>query len=537
MNKRIRIAPRPQTWEVAPVSERRLPIDERAVASPWLLAAILLLAFLLRAAGIVWGQSLNPDGGQGDALEAVEVATDCLRGEGRWHLGQPRFRPGSKLPGPAWTLVCAGALRVGGSPEAIAWILVAANVGAIGLTWSLARRTVGDRAAIWATLLLAVSPLAVQNSVVIYNPALAPLLGGALALALWEVTGTERSRAIAAVPVLCALLLQIHMSVVFLLPAVVALVWLGARRLHGGWAAVGFLGGILVTGPYLLGDAREGWANTRAMFGAATAERSFEPLAALISPARFLLSHWAPRSLYTDAELLELQRQTLGGPLGYGLLVGTSAVVALAAVVGAAWLVGRALRAGGGPRAIYARAPGPFFLALLIVLSLVTGVLLEVDFRPRYCLVILPALFALAGAGLEHLRSRGGLLGGLPALAGLVILGNVWFVPAQYRFQGRQIDAGPRFLGSFRNLERVDRALRAAAGEGARIELLDDGFQPPAGWNWRWYVDVPLLRRYVRWREWQRPPTPETAPVRRLALFGDGRGQPLGNGLSWEWTR
>lgn len=491
----------------------------------WLLLGILLLAFLLRAAGIVWGHAYNSDGGQSDAVEACEVAVAFLNGEEpAQYLGQPRFRPGSKLPGPAWTLLCAAGLHFGGSPESLAWLFVILNIGAIWLIHRLALLTVGPTAGLCAAAMLAVAPLAVQNSLVVFNPAVLPLLTTALFLSLWQTTQVDRSHAIFWVVFLPGLLAQFHMASIFLLPAIVVILWAAARPLHLRWLTLGAGGVGLLYLPYLLGEWRNHWANTRAMFGAVGADYTFDPLGILAALLRFFLNYWAPRSLYTASEWAELHRATFGGELGHWLANGLAGLVGLGLAAGL-WLHVRQRWQGfGGLRLLFAREPGLTFLLLLVDLTLLTALAAGLSFRTRYGLILLAPLFCLAGAGattwLAHRRWRPLFLGALLSLLAV----NAWFLLSMYRFQGRHIESGPRFLGSFRQLESIYQALRRAAGPERAVEVMEQNFvPPPTPDGHRPRVDLDLIRRHVAWREKQRSdlPGPRSTPVVFDLLAGE----------------
>lgn len=502
----------------APESSAQVPFP----GQPGWLALILVCGALLRLAGLVWGQAYNPDAGQADGLEAVEVAVAWQQGERpAQYLGQPRFRVGSKLPGPAWTLVCVAGLQLGGSAMGIAWLLAGANLAAIFLIYRLACLTVGPRAALLAAALVAVGPLAVQNSIVVFNPALLPLLATWLFLALWRVAGRDRSRAIAWVVFLLALLPQFHMAALLLGPAILLVLCLSGRPVHGGWLAAGLLGGAILYLPYVQGEAAQGWANTRAMFAAVPGNYHWDLPAVLVSPARFLVSYWAPASIYTAAERAALETSAGGAVLVQGMFL-LSALLALLLTAGVA---GRAAATWGGPaglsggmarlRGWYARDPGLMFLLILFLVPLTCGLWGGLSFRPRYCLLVLGPLAALFGAGAVHWLERPAWR--IPVAAGLavVLLWNGWFMVAIYRYQERHLAEAPRFLGSFPRLEEIYRSLRRAVGQGGRIEVDKSGYRAAGGAETRGTADVDLIPRYVALREKERA---ALGPVRAFAV-------------------
>src|SRR3974390_1128493 len=220
---------------------------------PWaMLALILLLGFGIRATGLMWGQAYC-QGSQGDSLEAYQVAVDYVRGDARaQYLGQPNFNTNSKPPGPLWTLLCVEGLRLGkGSIEGVVWLIILLNTGAIYLTYLLAARTLGVAPALWAALLMAVSPSVVFYSTVVFNPVVMPFLGGLLFLALWRTTQWNRSAAIFWVSFLLLVMLQFHTSALMLIPAVILVLVLSPVRLNLLWLVGGAIAGFCLYIPYI----------------------------------------------------------------------------------------------------------------------------------------------------------------------------------------------------------------------------------------------------------------------------------------------
>ncbi len=471
-----------------------------------LLAAILFLAFALRAAGIIWGQAYNPDAGMSDSLRAYEVAVAYLEGDDEAkYLGQPRFRIGSDLPGPAWTLVCVAGLKAGGSIEGVSWLLACANVAAIYFMYRLARETVGADAALVAALLAATAPIAVQSSVVVYNPAIMPLFSTLLFLATWRVSGRDRSRAIFWVMFLPLLMAQFHLFVLFLLPAIGLILWLSNRSLSPRWLAFGLICGLALYGPYVAGEMQNGWTNTRAMFSPAGGGYVPDPGSVVTAPARFLINFWSPPSLYDAEEYRAMCESSLGG-VGWVMASNVlSVILALSLMVGVILIARRGLRPWRHPRAMFARSPGIVFLLVLCLSPLAIGLLAGVSVRPRYCLLLLAPIYSLAGASAVNwlARDRGWRIF---AVAGATMIGvNIFFLFATYKFQGRHIERAPRFLGSFQHLEEVYQSLRLFAGSARFIEVTDRR-PPPPGDDWleRWHRDTALIPRYVVLRERER---------------------------------
>ena len=118
-----------------------------------------------------------------------------------------------------------------------------------------------------------------------------------------------------------------------------------------------------------------------------------------------------------------------------------SAVFAAFVIAGAFLLIKKSL--GGfwrAPRAVFARAPGVAFLAIVFTVPLLTGLVSGKSFHSRYCLVLLAPLLTLAAAA--TVRWLAGPRPNRVFLAVVVITtaANIWFVPASDRLQERRIE-------------------------------------------------------------------------------------------------
>jgi hypothetical protein len=122
-------------------------------------------------------------------------------------------------------------------------------------------------------------------------------------------------------------------------------------------------------------------------------------------------------------------------------------------------------------------------------------------FHARYALVLFPPLLALCGAGAVGWLESPGL--SRPALYALVITAgaNIWFMPAFYWHQGQVIMHGETFVPSFRQLDRVYRALKAHAGGHKRLRVDDTLYLEGLAQTEQRRRDAGLLRSYVALRE------------------------------------
>ena len=466
---------------------------------------ILLLAFGLRAAAALWGQSFCY-ASQEDCLDAYRVACNYAVGEERaQYIGQPNFNQRSKLPGPLWAAFCANATRWGGPIHGVVWLIVLLNTAAVYLTYLLANRMVGAGAALWGALLMATSLAAVQFSVVVFNPVVMPFFGGCFFLALWQVTTTERSAAAFWLLFLPLLMLQFHMSGLMLIPVIALVLWLKPTRLHIPWFVVGALCGLALYLPYMRGELAHGWQNTIGMATGGRRGYSLGALKVFVAPVSFLVNIWDMRLTYQPGEIKQLGRAAVGSEKVLFALNAVSVLFAILVTLGAIASMRESLRGlWKAPRATFARSPGPFFILTSLAVPLLMSLLQGKLFHGRYCLVLLAPLFALAGVGVVRLLSFPQFRRMFLPILVLTISANVVLILTIYRYQGKCIEQGSVFLPSFDHLEMVYQLLKTQAGAGRLIGVDDreygqlvDQNNPTGGY-------ARQIAQYVQIREKQR---------------------------------
>ena len=505
------------------------------------LSLILLLGFGIRVTGLWWGQAYCY-GSQGDCLEAYQVAVNYARGEEQaQYLGQPNYNKHAKLPGPLWTLFCREGLRLGGGSLAGAvWLIILLNTGAIYLTYLLAARTVGAPAALWAALLMAVSPSAVFYSAVVFNPCVMPLAGGLLFLALWRTACQGRTKVVFWIPFLLLAMLQFHMSGLMLIPAVVLVLALSPARLNYPWLAAGVLAGFCLYLPYIHGEMAHGWENTRGMVTGAGNPYWPGTLRIFIAPLSFLVNLWTPLWVYTPAEYGNMGRACFGA-FGLFLAVNALSVVAAAFLVwGAFWLIKKNLRGFfRSPRAGFARAPGIVFLAVVFLVPLLANFSNAQVFQGRYCLVLLPVLFSLAGAGVGYWLARPHLRRTVPIILLVSTGATAWFMPAMFHFQKTFIQDGPRFVPGLAKLETVYQRLKAHAGKDHRVQVDDADYLQALPQQEKLLHQAGLIRWYVAIREKEDSALPGNTAAMTCRLRAADQVRPedpaviyIGNGIA-----
>ena len=426
---------------------------------------------------MTWGQAFCY-ASQEDCLDAYRVAVNNAQGEPRaQYIGQPNFNEHSKLPGPLWAMFCAAGLRLGGSIDGAVWAIILLNTAAIYLTYLLAARTVGFPAALWAALLMATSPAAIEFSIIVFNPAVMSFFGAGLFLALWQVVQQDRSRAAFWLLFLPLTMLQFHMSGLMLIPAIILVLCLKPTRLNVPWLVGGIVAGLALYLPYVVGEMAHGWENTRGMILGGHHGYSREAFKIFSAPLGFLINCWDPRWPFGRDEYQEIGRICFGS---FSLLLAfnvVSIILAVSLVVGALEEIRAALRGfWRSPRATFARSPGLFFLTMVFAVPLVTYLVAGKRFHVRYGIVLLAPLFSLAAVAAVRWLSRQRTRQFFLPLLLATLCANVWLVLTIYRYQGKCIEQGTLFLPSFHNLETVYQTLKTHAGKNQRIQVEDDGY-------------------------------------------------------------
>jgi len=262
--------------------------------SEWLaVAAIALVAGALRLAFLAWMEF------KGDEAVALELAAAMLDGDGVARVG---LMSSVGIPNPPvfiWWI--AGAMQLSRDPVVVTALAVALPAtAAVPLTWWIVR----DRAAPWlgigAAATMACAPWAVLYGRKIWAQDTLPLLCVCLLGALFAVAERDRTRAVLWVPVLVALLWQIHFSATGLaLVAGVVLAW-RARRRHGPALAAGTLVALLTLAPYLDHLRDTGFADLARMAGDPAASDASDERVGIAEVVGAAARHTASISAGTD---------------------------------------------------------------------------------------------------------------------------------------------------------------------------------------------------------------------------------------------
>jgi hypothetical protein len=477
-------------------------MTETRAATPnsWAIILILVLGFCIRLAGLGWGQGYSYFSAV-DSLEAYRFGVDYAVGEPRaQYIDQPNYNEHAKLPGPLWSLFCFSTAQFWGSAEGIIVATILLNVAAIYLSYLLAERTIGSPGSLCAALLMATLPFPVYYSAFAYNPNVMPFLAALLFLMLWDVVRTDGSRRIFWVAFLPLMMLQFHLSGLSLLPAVVLLLILAPARLNVPWLLTGVVSGSLLYFRYVEGEMAHGWQNTHGMLTGRNGHW-WGGLKALIAPWS-MLTNYTPQWTDDFKGYQGFGRASFGS---FGLLLALnifSSVIAALLLVGA---LGAIIKASRGllrsPRETFKNSPGILFLGILLLVPLFCSLVSRQSFHVRYAIVLFSPLMCLAGYVVVKWSAHPKFGRAFLAAVGILTCANIWFMPAMYRYHGKDIQQGEKFHASFRALESIYQRLKAHAGTGNSVTVDDTDFLKTAGPDNPLIHEGRLIRVYVGIRE------------------------------------
>lgn len=476
---------------------------------------IICIGLVLRWHGLHAGQGFYHPAINDEVL-AYRVALALLAGEGdAWYLGQPTFA-GGQVPGPLWALFWAGSWLLGNrSIEGAMLVMILLNTVTIYLVYRLAQKLFDPGPALLAALLYATAPWTIFFSIGLWNPLPLAFLGVLLFLSLWQVTQQPQSRQIFWVCALCAAIPQFHMISMFYLPAVLLILWLCPTTLNRKWLLAGVAAGVLLYVPYLIGEYRHDWQNTRAILGGEPKPPSFSALKLLTIPATVLSNHPSRRAGQDSEDLFRLGDALFGH---YSILLALNIMTLLVAFVVLGSFVMRLFHSlkehGWSLKATYCHVPVQSFLGILLLLPWLLFILTGRNVSTRYTIIVLPLLFMLPILYLQRFSTQWraiALKGYLPAIT----LINVYLVVGYYNFMDDQIRSAGTFMPSFRKLETVRSDLRERTGPAAHITLDVDNFKDSDPSR---HDTAIALRDYVEVHQRYIEKIPGDAPVIRYRL-------------------
>ncbi len=395
----------------------------RAAAAGFLARDALVLATLLVLAAAVRLPGLETrgdfDGDQGhDMLTLLRFVRD-----GVVPLLGPPTSIGDFHHGAAYYYLLAPVVWLfGAQPPAVLTFIAVLGVGAVGLTWWLARAIGGRAAALVAGLLLAVSPAAIEESTFIWNPSPIAFFAVLALAAVWRGHQTGRARWWTLAVLSAGMVIQLHVLGVVFLPPIIALGivdWRAARRrgdaLQARRVVVGILAGLALVAvlfvPLLVHELQSSFTETRNALAYFSARPATDAGGSVVDPFE--------RLVFTGLRVI-------GWPL-LGLV--TSAPFATVIVVSVALVLGAwRMVAGRGDEGLAARWLGFTIAWSAIALTALAPSLQTVVIglpNDHYHAFLDPIVIVLVALGLWAMASGSGLQGGMDRTARIVVVGVV----------------------------------------------------------------------------------------------------------------
>jgi 4-amino-4-deoxy-L-arabinose transferase-like glycosyltransferase len=266
------------------------------------LLSVVALAALLRLPGLATRGRFDADQGH-DMFTLVAFVRD-----GVVPLLGPKTSVGEFHHGAAYYFLLAPAAAISnGDPVAVTAFLALLGIGAVTLTWWLARKIGGSVAGFVAGLLMAVSPAGIEQSTFIWNPNPIGFFAVLALAAAWRARTDERPAWWALAIGAAGMVVQLHvLGVVFL----VALLGLGLLEVRRDRSVLwGVLSGLVVVAllfvPLLVHELQTGFEETRALLAYLRAgdEAGASPLGALAFTLLRVVG-WPVIGLVTDAPAL-----------------------------------------------------------------------------------------------------------------------------------------------------------------------------------------------------------------------------------------
>lgn len=391
-----------------------------------LVAAILILAGVLRMGWPTLTEFKRDEAAlYGLALDLAELKAFPLRGIGS-SVGLPNA--------PASVYLFALPLFAWKSPLAATLFVGALNTASVGLAYVMARRYWGVRAALIAALFYAAAPWAVLYSRKIWAQNLLPLFVVAYVYSALLALVEGRRRWLVAHLALLAVIAQIHLSGLALIPLTALLLIVYRRNVDWRMLGWGALAAAVTVAPFAVYVLMQG---SRGAGGIG---------AVLMRPAAV-----SADSLWLGTLVaLGLEVHSLAGALAFRDFLATVPDFTLVLYLGGALTLGGAALAvwrWARPKTALAIRHTQYASGLILVLWLTLPVLVflrhTTPVYPHYFILLFPAPYLLAGIALDAAWER------LPRLrAGVVVAAlavpaaQVWLVAALLGFLGARATPG-----------------------------------------------------------------------------------------------
>ncbi|HUM69093.1 MAG TPA: glycosyltransferase family 39 protein, partial [Chloroflexota bacterium] len=305
---------------------RNLPTSCRPFTSLLVLLALLLIVAL---AAYLRLYRLHTSPIWGDQSILMSIALDWVNW-GKIPLAANKSSAGAMNP-PLVVYLLALPLFVRQTVMSPLWFQALLGLTAVPLLYFLTARFFGRAAGLVAAFLFALNPWLVYYSRLIWNPSLTPLFATLLLTAVLLFLATRRWPYLLLVFAALALLTQLHLSSLVLLPVVAFILLLFGRRLWlGSWrrtvavlaAGMGLF--VLLYTPYLLFERAMGFADVKALGGVLTgaqlSSQAFLTETAVNAASFFILKDLALGEGFRESQVAAWQTAVTPLPMLFWLL-------------------------------------------------------------------------------------------------------------------------------------------------------------------------------------------------------------------------
>lgn len=435
---------------------------------------ILIIGFFLRLYSLTVGEAYHSFA-INDEIVAFDAAMKLASGEGSsWYLGPSMFSSGN-APGPLWTIFIIVIYKLGlNSIWGALFVMVFINSATVYLVYRLTSHFMTPTYTLFTTLLYATAPWVIYYSTGLYNPMPNAFLGAVLYLTLWNTINQDNTKMIFWVCVIAAAIPQFHMITLFYIPAILVVLWLSKSRINKMFFVLGIFAGISLYLPYVIGDALNGWHNTKLILSGEDKGFSFSVLKILTAPVTVLSnipSDWVGREVNGFKGYQAFGNHSFGT---YYLLLVINLLGLLlyfyiffkfiTLVMKSALLNFKAIRL------FFAKDQKLLFLGVLIIIPLLLFLLTGRNYATRYTILMFPLLFMLPGIIIKQMANRE-FAKKLMKVILLLSVFNIYMMITFYNYQNFMIYNSDAFMPSFNRLDDIKKSIIAVIGKNNRIDV------------------------------------------------------------------
>jgi dolichyl-phosphate-mannose-protein mannosyltransferase len=227
-----------------------------------------------------------------DQVRDISTATAIISGR-KFPLLGPNVGWTDGNLGPLYFYLIAPPFALSNHPLTGQLFVVILNLVAIVLLYDFAQRHFGPVAAVTASALFAVSPLAAVTSRVLWNPAVLPLFTVLFVRSLYALIVDAKPRAMVPLLGVLAMVPQFHMTAVALVVVAMVAIAVYRPRVSLRHLTLGLALAVVLNGLYLLYEVTHGFRNTRAFAHFMRADQAMDAPRALVPLLCHLLTLFA----------------------------------------------------------------------------------------------------------------------------------------------------------------------------------------------------------------------------------------------------